>query len=165
LSSHRQLTCGIGAEWWDATASSATSSSISVAAVPVEVTGEGPTISLGLMRLKGAGILVTELGRRECPWESEEAEDLEPRKVSQLKLLFSWLQFTSVRVQGKESKLGRKSNGRTYIGIKGECRAPESEVDISVRWENALPVEDLSGASRAMTIPCTTFSDADSGRV
>jgi hypothetical protein len=46
--------------------SSATSSSISVVSVPLEVTGDGPTISLGLRTWKlFDDIRFAELGRRE----------------------------------------------------------------------------------------------------
>lgn len=46
--------------------SSATSSSISVVSVPFEVTGDGPTISLGLVICKPFVLSSIELGRR---WE------------------------------------------------------------------------------------------------
>jgi hypothetical protein len=69
-------TCGCGpgfAAVGCANASSLISSSISVAAVPFDVTGDGPTMSLGLMRLWFAGTRWTELGRK--LWESTELAD------------------------------------------------------------------------------------------
>lgn len=63
------LTCGSGpglAADGPAKASSDISSSISVVSVPFEVTGDGPTMSLGLMRLRFVdGILEFECGRRD----------------------------------------------------------------------------------------------------
>lgn len=58
----------MGSPSWGLSKSSATSSSISVVSVPFEVTGEGPTKSLGLSNWFGFGledILWAELGRRE----------------------------------------------------------------------------------------------------
>jgi hypothetical protein len=45
---------------------SVSSSSISVVSVPFEVTGDGPTISLGLMSWRLADTLCAEGGRKEC---------------------------------------------------------------------------------------------------
>jgi len=66
---------------FSSSALSAASSSISVVAVPFDVTGEGPTISLlGLIRWAELG-LINELGRRDWgSWPEEEAIYCEGRE-------------------------------------------------------------------------------------
>jgi hypothetical protein len=69
----------VGSPSWGLSRSSATSSSISVVSVPFEVTGEGPTKSLGLSSWFGLGleeILLAELGRRELEPVADGGEDL-----------------------------------------------------------------------------------------
>lgn len=58
--------------------SSDASSSISVVSVPLDVTGEGPTMSLGLMTcIDWVDIRLTELGRREAESVAGGGEELE----------------------------------------------------------------------------------------
>lgn len=58
--------------------SSDASSSISVVSVPLDVTGEGPTMSLGLITcMDWVDIRLTELGRREPESVAGGGEDLE----------------------------------------------------------------------------------------
>lgn len=66
------------------TTSSATSSSISVVSVPFEVTGEGPTMSLGLsIEVAGfAGIRLAELGRRKSVPAAGGGDDLVAISIS-----------------------------------------------------------------------------------
>lgn len=69
--------CCVGSPSWGLSKSSAASSSISVASVPFEVTGEGPTKSLGLSNWLGLDdILLAELGRREVEAVADCGEDL-----------------------------------------------------------------------------------------
>lgn len=69
--------CCVGSPSWGLSKSSAASSSISVVSVPFEVTGEGPTKSLGLSNWLGLDdILLAELGRREPEPVADCGEDL-----------------------------------------------------------------------------------------
>lgn len=69
--------CCVGSPSWGLSKSSAASSSISVVSVPFEVTGEGPTKSLGLSNWFGLeDILLAELGRREPEPVADWGDDL-----------------------------------------------------------------------------------------
>lgn len=113
------------------------SSSISVVSVPFEVTGEGPTISLvGLKRCAECG-LTYEVGRR--VWESiGVGVDLGRRSIVSAG-------------ERQETQLSRKQ-----IEASGEAQArlQEDITNMSLngeKGETKFPVDDLSGASRAMT--------------
>jgi hypothetical protein len=111
-------TCGCGpgfAAVGRANASSDISSSISVVSVPLLVTGDGPTMSLGLMRLRFVdGIRWMECGRSDCE-STELVVDLGDRMIR------------------SEARPELIASG-AYIVMKGEWRAPVSGDDTDMSW-------------------------------
>lgn len=74
--------------------SSATSSSISVVSVPFEVTGDGPTISLGLVICKPFVLSSIELGRRwedSCELRADLALISRQQAAESLKIAFTYI--------------------------------------------------------------------------
>lgn len=125
-----------GTEGWSLVSDCA-SSSISVVSVPFEVTGEGPTISLeGLKRCAECG-LTYEVGLR--VWESiGVGVDLGRRSIVSAGERQN-TQSSSKQIEACGEAQSRPQRDVTDMFLKGE------------KGEIKFPVDDLSGASRAMT--------------
>ena len=131
---------------WTAWTSSAASSSISVVSVPFDVTGDGPTMSLGLMMcMLFEEMRFAEAGRREAESVTGGGEEL-IGDISTLRV---------IQVYGNTARQGGAKRGSlTYTILAEEDRGPSnSEADISGWFEKAkfrFPVDARNGASRAM---------------
>ncbi len=143
-------TCGCEAALFTKRSSGTSSSSISVVSVPLDVTGDGPTMSLvGLMRWLECA-LRNDCGRRE--WESAELlEDLSGWRVSKA---------AEGGKGGGGDRWGQDKDRRAgpYMVVRCELIAGETgggDIDISGCGEKggiALALDDRNGASRAMAV-------------